>query len=275
MSTHPCHRRDRRQRSVGRRRPQPCPGNPDALGTARVLAVDAASTPRVGRKQFPHDACRSSARSWCSPSTTDPGRAPRRKSWTRSSTNACAPRSFCSAAMSKRTPRSRGANWPRATASATTRFRIRCSPAWRRPRRKPRSTAASPQTNSRSTAGAAAIRPRRSSAFPVSPRTAHCSTACRPATSWCSAPTSGPATGCRWARTRNCSLILSRIEQHRQRHRAVPRHQGADRPDAARLPARAETARIPHRSRRPGRKSGHFPLKPRCSLQNLGKTAAR
>ena len=32
---------------------EPCPGNPDALGTARVLAVDAASSPRVGRKQFP------------------------------------------------------------------------------------------------------------------------------------------------------------------------------------------------------------------------------
>ena len=32
---------------------QDCPGNPDALGTARTLAVDAASTPRVGRKQFP------------------------------------------------------------------------------------------------------------------------------------------------------------------------------------------------------------------------------
>lgn len=31
----------------------PCPGNADALGTERVLAVDAASTPRVGRKQFP------------------------------------------------------------------------------------------------------------------------------------------------------------------------------------------------------------------------------
>src|SRR5579872_723956 len=31
----------------------PCPGNADALGTARVLPVDAASTPRVGRKQFP------------------------------------------------------------------------------------------------------------------------------------------------------------------------------------------------------------------------------
>ena len=31
----------------------PCPGNPDALGTARVLTVDAGSTPRVGRKSFP------------------------------------------------------------------------------------------------------------------------------------------------------------------------------------------------------------------------------
>jgi peptidoglycan/xylan/chitin deacetylase (PgdA/CDA1 family) len=30
-----------------------CPGNPDALGTERVLAVDADSTPRLGRKQFP------------------------------------------------------------------------------------------------------------------------------------------------------------------------------------------------------------------------------
>jgi peptidoglycan/xylan/chitin deacetylase (PgdA/CDA1 family) len=31
----------------------PCPGNANALGTARVLAVDSATTPRVGRKQFP------------------------------------------------------------------------------------------------------------------------------------------------------------------------------------------------------------------------------
>ncbi len=29
-----------------------CPGNPGALGTSRVLSVDAATTPRVGRKQF-------------------------------------------------------------------------------------------------------------------------------------------------------------------------------------------------------------------------------
>jgi peptidoglycan-N-acetylglucosamine deacetylase len=31
----------------------PCTGRADALGTARVLPVDAATTPRVGRKQFP------------------------------------------------------------------------------------------------------------------------------------------------------------------------------------------------------------------------------
>ena len=31
----------------------PCAGNGDALGTERVLKVDAASTPRVGRKHFP------------------------------------------------------------------------------------------------------------------------------------------------------------------------------------------------------------------------------
>jgi peptidoglycan/xylan/chitin deacetylase (PgdA/CDA1 family) len=30
-----------------------CPGNPAALGTARVLAIDPAQTPPVGRKQFP------------------------------------------------------------------------------------------------------------------------------------------------------------------------------------------------------------------------------
>ena len=32
---------------------QPCPGNPDALSTSRAIAVDAATTPRVGRKHFP------------------------------------------------------------------------------------------------------------------------------------------------------------------------------------------------------------------------------
>jgi peptidoglycan/xylan/chitin deacetylase (PgdA/CDA1 family) len=31
----------------------PCPGNADALGTARTLAIDAATVPRVGRKHFP------------------------------------------------------------------------------------------------------------------------------------------------------------------------------------------------------------------------------
>jgi len=33
--------------------PLPCEGNPAALSTERILAVDAATTPRVGRKQFP------------------------------------------------------------------------------------------------------------------------------------------------------------------------------------------------------------------------------
>jgi peptidoglycan/xylan/chitin deacetylase (PgdA/CDA1 family) len=33
-------------------RAEDCPGNPHALGTSRVLEVDAATTPRVGRKQF-------------------------------------------------------------------------------------------------------------------------------------------------------------------------------------------------------------------------------
>ena len=33
--------------------PQPCPGNPDALSTARIITVEAATTPRVGRKHFP------------------------------------------------------------------------------------------------------------------------------------------------------------------------------------------------------------------------------
>ena len=32
---------------------QPCPGNPDALGTERIVEVDAKAWPRVGRKQFP------------------------------------------------------------------------------------------------------------------------------------------------------------------------------------------------------------------------------
>jgi peptidoglycan/xylan/chitin deacetylase (PgdA/CDA1 family) len=33
-------------------RAEPCPGNPQALGTERVIVVDAATTPRVGRKEF-------------------------------------------------------------------------------------------------------------------------------------------------------------------------------------------------------------------------------
>jgi peptidoglycan/xylan/chitin deacetylase (PgdA/CDA1 family) len=32
---------------------EPCPGNPQALGTERVIEVDVRTTPRVGRKHFP------------------------------------------------------------------------------------------------------------------------------------------------------------------------------------------------------------------------------
>ena len=39
--------------STGAQAAPPCPGNTDALATERVLTVDAASTPRVGRKHFP------------------------------------------------------------------------------------------------------------------------------------------------------------------------------------------------------------------------------
>ena len=31
----------------------PCPGNPEALGTERTMEIDAQTSPRVGRKQFP------------------------------------------------------------------------------------------------------------------------------------------------------------------------------------------------------------------------------
>jgi peptidoglycan/xylan/chitin deacetylase (PgdA/CDA1 family) len=40
--------------SALRAAPLACDGNPDALATVRILAVDAATTPRIGRKQFPN-----------------------------------------------------------------------------------------------------------------------------------------------------------------------------------------------------------------------------
>jgi peptidoglycan/xylan/chitin deacetylase (PgdA/CDA1 family) len=39
--------------TAARAQSAPCPGNADALGTARTLAVDATALPRVGRKHFP------------------------------------------------------------------------------------------------------------------------------------------------------------------------------------------------------------------------------
>lgn len=41
------------QEQAGPPSAQSCPGNPDALGTVRTLVLDPATTPPVGRKQFP------------------------------------------------------------------------------------------------------------------------------------------------------------------------------------------------------------------------------
>jgi peptidoglycan/xylan/chitin deacetylase (PgdA/CDA1 family) len=39
--------------AVAETEPRPCPDNPDALQTSRVITVDPTATPRVGRKHFP------------------------------------------------------------------------------------------------------------------------------------------------------------------------------------------------------------------------------
>jgi len=41
------------QLATARAEPQTCPGNPNALATARTITVDAATTPRIGLKHFP------------------------------------------------------------------------------------------------------------------------------------------------------------------------------------------------------------------------------
>ena len=183
----------------------PCPGNPDALGTERVLAVDATSTPRLGRKQFPHTLPLQRKELVL---TFDDGPWP---TTTPEILNAlkheCVRATFFLLGRNveahpeiARRELAEGHSLGHHTFSHPLLARMAPAKAEAEINR-----AASPQTNSRSPASAAAIRPRRSSAFPVLPRTARCSSVCRPATSWCSAPTSGPATGCRWALPRNCS----------------------------------------------------------------------
>ena len=41
------------QPALAQTAPAPCSGNPDALATSRIITVNAAATPRVGRKHFP------------------------------------------------------------------------------------------------------------------------------------------------------------------------------------------------------------------------------
>lgn len=66
---------------------EPCPGHAGALGTARVIAVDAAAYPRVGRKHF-KQTLPLAPKEVVLTSTTDLFRAPRHAFWTRSNTNA-------------------------------------------------------------------------------------------------------------------------------------------------------------------------------------------
>ena len=127
--------------------PQPCPGNPQALGTERVLAVDAATTPRVGRKQFPGTLPLAPKELVL---TFDDGPWPTTTPKVLDALkHECVQATFFLlgrnvAGASRRSP---GASWPKATASAITVSRTRCSAACRSPRPKPRSTAASRPTS--------------------------------------------------------------------------------------------------------------------------------
>ena len=173
------------------------PGNPDALGTERVMTVDARTTPRVGRKQFPDTLPLADKElvltfddgPW--PTTTPKVLAALKarvrarhllfaRPQCRRPPRACPPRAG-------RRPLARPPHLfaPPAQPYVAAKSRGRDQPRHRR------------ATNSRSTARPARGRRRRFSAFPALRRTSRCSTVCRTVGSWCSAPMSGPATGIR------------------------------------------------------------------------------
>ena len=59
-----CDRGTRGHRTDGRRR-APCPGNPDALGTERVLAVDASTRRGSAARVSPIRLPLAAQRNWC------------------------------------------------------------------------------------------------------------------------------------------------------------------------------------------------------------------
>ena len=126
----------------------PCPGNADALGTARVLDVDAATTPRVGRKQFPQTLPLAPKEvvltfddgPW--PGTTERVLDALRQECVRATF-------FLIGRNAPPVRRWRSASSPRATPSAITASRIRCSTACRSKPRRPTSIAASRRSMAR------------------------------------------------------------------------------------------------------------------------------
>src|SRR5215813_2210527 len=114
-----------------------CPDNADALGTERVLTVDPATYPRVGRKHFPQTL---PLRAKEVVLTFDDG--PEGRPTTRvldTLKRECVRASSCSAAARPRIRRWCAESCRRVTPSRTTPSRIRCSIACRSRRRKQRS----------------------------------------------------------------------------------------------------------------------------------------
>jgi hypothetical protein len=174
---------------------QPCSGNPQALGTERVLEADANTTPRIGRKQFPSTLPLNDKElvltfddgPW---PTTTPKVLDALKYECVQATFFLLGRNVQAHPAIARRELAEGHSLGHHTFSHPLLSHMPLAKAGSR------STAASRPTNMRSMASVAAIRRRRSSTFPALSPAPHCSATCRTVASSYSAPTSGPATGC-------------------------------------------------------------------------------
>ena len=248
----------------------PCPGNPNALGTERVLTVDAGDH-AAGR---PQGISRNAA---ARPQGTGAHLRRRPLAGDHAESAGRAQAGMRAGDLLPDRPQRRGhpaARPPRTGRRPLRRpphvFAILCSTACRRPRQRRTSIAASPRTNSRSMASGAAIRPRRSSAFPVLPptpalldrldRARHRGVRRRRLGQRLAADDaeSGVATAFSPASTKSAAASCCCTTPRRR-----PRH-------AAGLPARAETARLPHRARGPGRPHGAIATKTVAFLPQPG-----
>jgi len=178
----------------------PCPGSTDALGTTRILPVDAAVTPRVGRKHFPQTLALAPKEVVL---TFDDGPAAGttgqvldalKRECVRASFFLLGRSALAYPELARRAV-SEGHTVAHHTFSHPLLDRLPPGAA-----EAPKSIAALPPSTPRSTAVPAASRTRRSSAFPDSPPPPSCSTVWNGAASWCSARTYGRATGIRCRR---------------------------------------------------------------------------